>query len=485
MADAVAHLAVCDIHNFHDGKTVVRDVPNVTRQKLTTLLTWEQAMNRILIPFFILSMICCAGCGEEPARPTGGDPTPPAETTPGDATSTEAPNGDDSPPTTNAGGDEALPGSGSDSTATNDSAPSEVKPQSPASDPNMNVAVTPFGKTADGEAVELITLTNENGMVAKLITYGATLISLEVPDKNGAVANVVLGYDTLAEYEAGQSFFGATVGRYGNRIGGAKFELDGVEYTLAKNNNENSLHGGIKNFSRKVWKAETAGGTDPSVTFSYTSLDMEEGYPGELKVAVTYILTRDNRLRIDYQATTDKKTILNLTHHSYFNLAGHSSGNILGHYLQMNCDAYLPVDANQIPTGVQQDVKGTPFDFTKTQEIGDVIALEPGLYDHCFIVKTPAEEDKESLPEVVATVTDPKSGRKMELFTTEPGVQFYTANHLDGEKGAGGAVYNKNAGLCLETQHFPDSPHHPLFPTTELEPGKTFSSSTVHKFSWE
>lgn len=438
-------------------------------------------MSRTSLVIFLLALICWTGCGEPAAKPTGGDASAPAQTNSGDAAPNESPADDASQPAETTAGEETAP---TEPDATSTTSSTEAKTPSPASDPNMNVEVKPFGKTADGEAVELITLTNINGMVAKLITYGATLISLEVPDKNGTLANVVLGYDTLAEYEKGQSFFGATVGRYGNRIAGGKFELDGVEYTLAQNNNGNSLHGGIKNFSRKVWKAETSGGEDPSVTFSYTSPDMEEGYPGELKVFVTYILTRDNRLRIDYQATTDKKTILNLTHHSYFNLAGHNSGDILGHYLQLNCDAYLPVDANQIPTGVQQDVVGTPFDFIKTQEIGERITIEPGLFDHCFVLKVPEEEDKESLPEVAATVTDPKSGRKMELFTTEPGVQFYTANHLDGEKGAGGAVYNKHAGLCLETQHFPDSPHHPLFPTTELEPGKTFRTSTVHKFSW-
>ena len=440
------------------------------------------------IPLFALALlVCCvAGCGDQ-------SPAPPANAGAPSTTDNSHEHGDESN-----GENAASPADDARIDGPRNATPESVASRSAngtdqqvspplrtEKDPHMNVSLAPFGKTAEGEEVRLVTLTNENGMVAKLITYGATLIALEIPDREGNAANVVLGYDTLAEYEAGQSFFGATVGRFGNRIAGGTFELDGVEYTLAKNNNGNHLHGGVKNFSRQVWHVETDGGDDPSATFTYTSPDMEEGYPGELKVSVVYTLTRDNRLRIDYYATTDKKTILNLTHHSYFNLAGHDSGDVLGHYLQMNCDAYLPVDEGQIPLGSRQEVEGTPFDFTKTRELGDGINDAPGLYDHCFVIRSPEDEDQDALPETVATLSDPKSGRKLELFTTEPGVQLYTANHLDGEKGTGGAVYNKHAGVCLETQHFPDSPHHVLFPSTELEPGKTFHSTTVHKFSWE
>jgi aldose 1-epimerase len=450
---------------------------------MAILFRQGQMMKRCLIAGMLLANCCWLGCSKSDSPQPQAVEVPSTQVPAGEAMHGNHMPGDESSANKTSIAD--SPSAASEEISVTTPATDKPTPQLPASDPNMNVAVKPFGKTAAGQAVEQISLTNLNGMRAELITYGATLVSLEVPDNDGNLANVVLGYDTLSEYEAGQSYFGATAGRYANRIAGGKFEIDGVEYALAKNNGENTLHGGIQNFSRKVWTAETSGGEDPSATFSYTSPDGEEGFPGELKVAVTYTLTRDNRLRIDYRATTDKKTILNLTHHSYFNLAGHDSGDILGHYLRLNCDAYLPVDANQIPTGVQQDVKGTPFDFMQTKEIGDVIGLEPGLYDHCFIIEVPEEAEKESLPEVVATVTDPKSGRKMELFTTEPGVQFYTANHLDGEKGADGAIYNKHAGLCLETQHYPDSPHHALFPSTELEPGKTFHSSTVYKFSWK
>ena len=419
----------------------------------------------------LLLLLLLLGCGEEPAAEKPEPDSPAPQNSASDETSTEVPD--------NREIDQAPV---ADPTPMPEPAGSP-SPQAQQSDPNMNIKTEDFGKTADGKAVQLITLTNADGMVAKVISYGATLISLEVPDRDGNLADVVLGYDTLAEYEQSQSYFGSTIGRFGNRIANGKFTLDDVEYTLAQNNNDNHIHGGINNFSRQVWEVETYPGQDPSVSFSYVSPDMEEGYPGELKVWVTYTLTRDNQLRIDYQASTDKKTILNLTNHAYYNLAGHDSGDILGHYLQMNCDAYLPVDEEQIPTGVMQDVEDTPFDFTSTREIGNRIKLEEGLFDHCFLITQP--EDEETLPDVVAVVTDPKSGRKMELYTSEPAVQFYTANHLDGEKGRGGAVYNKHAGLCLETQHYPNSPNQETFPSTVLEPDKTFRSTTVHKFRWQ
>lgn len=347
----------------------------------------------------------------------------------------------------------------------------------------MDVEVTPYGKTKSGEAVELVTLKNRQGMTAKIISYGATLVSLEMPDREGKLANVVLGYDTLADYEAGSSYFGATVGRYANRIAAGKFTLDGQEHTLATNNGPNHLHGGKAGFSHKVWRVETNNDLEPSATFTYTSPDGEEGYPGELNAAVTYTLTGDNRLRIDYGATSDKKTHCNLTHHSYFNLAGHDSGDVLGHHITIKADKYLPVDEGLIPAGELADVKETPFDLNRAKLIGDVITQQAGLYDHAFVLDKPS--DPEALPEVVAKVTDPKSGRTLEIFTTEPAIQFYTANHLSGEKGAGGATYPKHAGLCLETQHYPDSPNKPDFPSTVLEPGKIYRSTTVHKFGVE
>jgi aldose 1-epimerase len=344
------------------------------------------------------------------------------------------------------------------------------------------VTTSDFGTTPDGQAARLYTLTSPQGVVARITDYGATLVSLEVPGRDGEKANIILGYDDLAGYAGDSSYFGATVGRYGNRIAKGKFTLDGKQYTLATNNETNHLHGGKVGFNKKLWKAEPSSSDHAqSVKLTYVSPDGEEGYPGKLTATVTYTLTDENELRIDYQATTDKPTHCNLTNHSYFNLAGHKSGDVLNQKLMLNCDQYLPVDATLIPTGELKAVKGTPFDFTTAKKIGQDITAEPGLYDHCFVI---SGADGETM-QLAARATDPDSGRVMEIYTDQPGIQFYTANHLDGQKGADGAVYDKHQAFCLETQHYPDTPNQPNFPSTLLKPGETYRTSTVHKFSVE
>ena len=339
-----------------------------------------------------------------------------------------------------------------------------------------------FGKTPDGTPVDLYVLTNGR-ITAKVMSYGAILTELDVPDRSGKSADVVLGFDNLEGYLGGHPYFGATVGRVANRVGGAKFRLDGKDYTLAVNNGPNSLHGGIKGFDKVVWKAEdVSGAAGPAVKFTYLSKDGEEGYPGNLSVAVTYTVTADDALRIDYRATTDKATPVNLTNHSYFNLAGPASGAILGHELMIAAEKYTPGDETMIPTGAIAPVKGTPLDFTKSTLIGariDQIPGDPGGYDHNFVLDPGA-----NLANPAARVYEPSSGRVMEVFTTEPGVQLYTGNFLDGSlKGKGGVIYKKRQALCLETQHYPDSVHHPEFPTTILKPGATYTQTTIYKFS--
>lgn len=353
----------------------------------------------------------------------------------------------------------------------------------------MGITEESFGKTADGQAVEIFTLSNSKGMVARLTSFGAILVSLEVPDKAGKKANVVLGFDALRSYEGPHPYFGATVGRFANRIGGARFTIEGKQYTLAANNGPNHLHGGVSGFDKKVWKAETVVGLGQDlvgVKFSYRSPDGEEGYPGNLDVVVTYTLSEANELAIDYLARTDQTTILNLTHHSYFNLAGEGTGDILGHQLQLNADSYLPANDTLIPTGEYASVQGTPLDFRQPRAIGERIARVAGAqfaggYDHCFIL-----DRKGSGVELAARVKDPQSGRVMEILTTEPGIQLYTGNFLDGGlKGPSGKAYAKHFGFCLEAQHFPDSPNRPQFPSTLLAPGKIYTQRTVHRFSAE
>jgi aldose 1-epimerase len=344
----------------------------------------------------------------------------------------------------------------------------------------------PFGKTADGVAVHLYTLCNAKGMEVAITNYGGIVLSLKVPDRQGSLDDVVLGYDTLAEYIADNPYFGAIIGRYGNRIGRGKFTLDGQEYTLAQNNNENHLHGGMKGFDKVVWKAKgILGDKGPGLVLTYTSRDGEEGYPGNLDVSVTYIVTQENELRIHYVATADKPTPVNLTNHSYFNLAGQGIGNILGHELTLCADRFTPVDEGLIPTGQLRPVEGTPMDFRKPVAIGARVDQEDeqlgfgGGYDHNWVLNKPAGELA-----LAARVYEPKRGRVMEVFTTEPGIQFYCGNFLDGSNvGKGGKVYRHRYGFCLETQHFPDSPNKPAFPSTVLRPGEEYSTTTVYKFS--
>jgi aldose 1-epimerase len=340
-----------------------------------------------------------------------------------------------------------------------------------------------FGKTGDGVAVDLYTLTNAAGMKAKIMTYGAILTELDAPGRDGKTADVVLGFDNLKDYLAGHPYFGATVGRVANRIAKGEFTLDGKKYKLAVNNGPNALHGGKKGFDKVVWKAEPETLPDgAAVKFTYLSKDGEEGYPGNLTVTVVYTLTNSDALRIDYTAKTDKATPVNLTNHTYFNLAGTQSGDILGHELTLNADKYTPADDTLIPTGEIKPVKDTPLDFTKPRKIGeriDQLKGEPRGYDHNFVLNSAGKELA-----LAATVREPKSGRIMEMFTTEPGVQFYTGNFLDGKQtGKGGVVYKKHAGFCLEAQHFPDSVNHANFPSMILKPGETYRQTTIYKFS--
>ncbi|MHC4111423.1 MAG: aldose epimerase family protein [Planctomycetota bacterium] len=345
----------------------------------------------------------------------------------------------------------------------------------------MGSEIKPFGKTPDGQEIDLYTMTNTNGITAKITNYGAILVSLEVPDKNGKLADITLGFDNLEGYIKGHPYFGAIVGRYANRIGGAKFKLNDLEYQLAANNGPNHLHGGIKGFDKVVWKAEDVTGDSNRalVKLSYMSKDGEEGYPGNLACTVTYTLTNNDELKINYEAETDKTTILNLTNHSYWNLAGQGDGDILGHELMLNADKYTPVDEGLIPTGEIKSVKDSPMDFTKPMAIGSRIAQVEGGYDHNYVLNSGGGK----IP-WCATVYEPTSGRIMEIYTVEPGVQFYTGNFLDGSiTGKAGKVYKKHYGFCLETQHFPDSPNKPDFPSVVLKPGDKYTTVTVHKFT--
>jgi len=340
-----------------------------------------------------------------------------------------------------------------------------------------------FGKTRDGVAVEQYVLRNANGVVARVMTYGATMTDLIVPDRNGRMASVVLGFDRLDGYLGNEPYFGATVGRVANRIAGGTFELNGRTYRLATNNGPNHLHGGLRGFDKVVWRAEPqANAGDPSVTFTYRSPDGEEGYPGNLSVSVTYTLTRQNEIRLDYSATTDTATPVNLTNHAYFNLAGEDSGTILDHDMTIAADEFTPVDATLIPTGQILPVRGTPMDFTTPTRIGaridQVPGPPPGGYDHNYVLRPHTELTP------AARLHDVKSGRVMDVLTTEPGVQFYSGNFLDGTiRGRSGVPYVKHAGLCLETQHFPDSVHRANFPSTILQPGQRFTSRTIYRFS--
>ena len=344
----------------------------------------------------------------------------------------------------------------------------------------------------DGKKVFVYTLKNPHGIVAKLTNFGTILMELHVPDRSGKMADIALGFDKPEDYFGGHPFFGATAGRVANRIGGASFTLEGKEYKLEKNNGPNTLHGGKKGFDKYVWDATMGESSEgPWVSFHRTSDDGEEGFPGKIRVMVQYKLTTKNELRIDMEAQSldGKTTIVNLAHHSYWNLAGHGSGDILGHELQLFCDHYTPNDANLLPKGTIDPVAGTPYDFTKPKKIGQDIEKTGGTptgYDTNFVVSgKPGEKPGE--PKSAARVVDPGSGRVMEVFTSEPGVQFYTGNFLDGVKGKGGAVYKKHAGFCLETQKFPDSIHHlkdwPKETSPIMGPGNPYHHVMIHRFS--
>lgn len=341
-----------------------------------------------------------------------------------------------------------------------------------------------FGTMPDGRVIHLYTLTNRHGVEVSITNYGGRVVSILAPDRIGKMADVTLGFNHLQGYLGANPFFGALVGRYANRIALAQFTLDGVKYPLAKNDGPNSLHGGAKGFDKKVWKARELSPAEPALELTYLSKEGEEGYPGNLSVKVVYTLTDENGLRIDYTATTDKDTVINLTNHAYFNLAGQGNGDILKHQLMINAGRFTPIDSTLIPTGELRSVQGTPFDFRKPTAIGARIEdnneqLKYGKgYDHNFVLNRHG-----SGLTLAARVTEPESGRVLEVWTTQPGLQFYTGNFLDGTiRGKEGKVYGRRSALCLETQHFPDSPNHPDFPTAELKPGETYHQVTVYKF---
>ena len=348
----------------------------------------------------------------------------------------------------------------------------------------MNITREPFGRTADGTAVERFTLSNDHQLTIQFITYGGIITALRVPDRNGDCADVVLGFDTLPEYLAGHPFFGALVGRFGNRIAGARFTLNGREYQLAANDGVNHLHGGRVGFDKRVWTAAPLeNGSEVGVKLSYLSKDGEEGYPGNLTATVTYLLNNANEFTIRYEAVTDQPTVVNLTQHTYFNLAGEGSGAILDHEVVIDADRFTAVDETLIPTGELQSVQGTPLDFRKAKTIGAEIGQVPGGYDHNYVL---IKENAAGAPSRAARVREPRSGRVLEVFTTQPGIQFYTANFLDGKlTGKSGVAYGKHSGFCLETQHYPDSPNQPQFPSAVLNPGETYRQVTIFKFSAE
>ena len=344
---------------------------------------------------------------------------------------------------------------------------------------------TPFG-TLDGQPVDLYTLTNPSGMEVAVSNYGGIIVSLKAPDRNGELADVVLGFDTFSGYLQKHPYFGATIGRYANRIRHGRVVLDGVEYTVTQNENENHLHGGLRGFDKVLWNASiTSHGKEPALELQYLSKDGEEGYPGNLNTTLTFTLTEANELKIDYRATTDKPTIVNLTNHSYFNLAGAGNGDVLGHWMTIDAGRIAPVVQGHIPTGELRSVHGTPFDFTQPFAIGQRIDADDELlklsagYGINYVFDKPLGKLARA-----ARVVEPASGRVMEIFTTEPALQLYTANRLDGSiVGKGGKTYQCRYGLCLEPQHLPDSPNQPEFPSTILRPGEQYHSTTIYQFS--
>jgi aldose 1-epimerase len=348
----------------------------------------------------------------------------------------------------------------------------------------MSLEKAPFGSMPDGTTVDLYTMSNSAGLQAKFANYGAMVVSLLAPDRSGEPGEVTLGFDTLDDYLERSPFFGCIAGRYANRIAKARFTLDGTDYSLANNDGENHLHGGVRGFDKVAWKAEEkSSGNGTGLEFSYLSEDGEEGYPGNLSVQVTYTLTDGGELRIDYRATTDKTTVVNLTNHTYFNLADGGAGDALAHELTIDADLFTPIDSTLIPTGELRSVEGTPLDFREQTAIGARIDQEDeqlrfgGGYDHNWVLNSGGGRLA-----LAARLVEPGSGRSLEVLTTEPGIQFYSGNFLDGLKGRGGCVYHKRHGLCLETQHFPDSPSKPQFPSTVLQPGDVYETTTVYKF---
>jgi len=346
-----------------------------------------------------------------------------------------------------------------------------------------SVTAKPFGKTTDGKNVQLYTLTNSTGMQLALATYGGTVVQLLAPDRTGKLGDVALGFGAIEPYFKSTTYFGAIIGRYANRIGKGRFTLDGRKYQLAKNNGANTLHGGVKGFDKQLWTAEVLSQNPPAIRFSRLSPNGEEHFPGNLTVAVTYTLTNNDEIRIQYVAQTDKPTIINLTNHTYFNLAGAGNGTVLGQQVRIHATQYTPVDATLIPTGKIANVAGTPLDLRKWTVIGDKIQAvggNPVGFDHNYVLKA----SPSLCPTLAAEVWDPVSGRQLKVYTNQPGIQFYTGNFLDGTlKGKGGKIYYQHDGFCLETQHYPDSPNHANFPPTVLRPGETFKSTTIYKFS--
>ena len=347
-------------------------------------------------------------------------------------------------------------------------------------------APTIFDTLQDGRNAMLYTLRNKNGLEATITNFGGTVVSMRVPDREGTLADIVLGYDSLQQYETDRSYFGAIVGRYGNRIGNAAWSLDGSVYTLAANDGANHLHGGLKGFNKVLWTVdEKRSVPGRSLALTYISPDGEEGYPGALSVTVVYALNDDNELVIEYEAVTDKPTVINLTQHSYFNLAGAGVRDVLDHQLMIAADRFTPVDEGLIPTGELQSVEGTPMDFRTPTRIGDRIDYEDGQihrgrgYDHNWVLNRESD-----LLQVVASLFEPTTGRVLEVLTTEPGLQFYSGNFLDGStRGKLGRDYRFRTGLCLETQHFPDSPNKPHFPSTVLRPGGRYHTTTAYRFT--
>jgi len=342
-----------------------------------------------------------------------------------------------------------------------------------------------YGTTTNGLPIDEYTLTNAHGMVVKIITYGGIITAAHVPDRDGNFANVILGFNNLADYETKSPYFSAITGRYANRIANARFTLGGVEYKVPVNDGINSLHGGLKGFDKQVWTAREIPSDEIGLELSYLSKDGEEGYPGNLDVKVTYTLTNNNELRIDYRATTDKATVVNLTNHAYFNLKGEGTGSIYDHIVTLNADRYTPVDENLIPTGELAPVNGTPFDFRQPKAIltnlrsGHPQIVRGRGYDHNFVLNF----TDRTQPGLAAHVSEPVSGRTLEVLTTEPGIQLYTGNFIDATLvGSSGAVYRQGDGFCLETQHFPDSPNQPSFPSTTLQPGAVYQTTTIFKF---